>query len=725
MTVPSTTRRAGPLLGNGVTTSFPFSFRIFQETDIRVVKTLAGVDTDLVLNTDYTVAVNPTQDTNPGGFIVPTVVAAVGVSFIIIGNAAYEQSIDLPDGGAYRAEQVEDGFDKLAILIQQLKEQQDRSLAYTAATGAGFGTLPDVATRANKFLMFDADGVAFVSSGTGADAGLREDLFEPTGAALVSHATFTLANILTNSVGRVVDSITALKAVDKTKFTRAFVTGYYAAGRGGGHFWYDSTDTTTADNGGTVIVATDGARWKSVDLSEKTVLQFGSKADGTTNDGATLRSVFASFDGLGGALRVNTGTYKIDASGGAGIAITKPMFIDGDGGVYTAINPALAASTDQTISITPSVTADHTLVRYSGFCLHDPATGLREGQNGIFADTQVVGANLGKFTLRDVMIGQGSGATGYAFFHLNNPANNVNGGLYAALFQNVVLKGGLKLDSSGDSISVVHSILTGSRIGVHASLVAGASLLEMQANNITANWGALKLDAGSRYRFIGNNCEHSTVGSVVNNDSAVVNVTGANGVIYGGVIKENLISRFGASDAATLLRLRNSKGTLVEDNVLLSDNAGTLGMDIGADCTDVRVGANTYSSAMATKITDNGVGTMGVVKTATLLNSWVAFAGGTATLQFMKSSDGMVHVWGAVKNGTTANGTLIATLPVGFRPAEIQRAPAFANDTGTISLAQVTVESTGDLRFNFAKTTETSFNFSFPAANLANSVSLE
>ena len=176
MTVPATARRAGPLLGNGVTTSFPFSFRIFQESDIRVVKTLAGVDTNLVLNSDYTVAVNVDQANNPGGAIIPTVVAATGVSFVIIGNLAYDQSIDLPDGGAYRAEQVEDGLDKLAIQVQQIKEQADRSLAYTAATGAGFGTLPDAAARSNKFLSFDADGVVVMSPGTGADAGLRGDL---------------------------------------------------------------------------------------------------------------------------------------------------------------------------------------------------------------------------------------------------------------------------------------------------------------------------------------------------------------------------------------------------------------------------------------------------------------------------------------------------------------------------------------------------------------------
>jgi hypothetical protein len=40
------------------------------------------------------------------------------------------------------------------------------------------------------------------------------------------------------------------------------VISNYVAGDGGGTFRYDSTDTTTADNGGTVIVDTAGRRWK-------------------------------------------------------------------------------------------------------------------------------------------------------------------------------------------------------------------------------------------------------------------------------------------------------------------------------------------------------------------------------------------------------------------------------------------------------------------------------
>lgn len=101
-------------------------------------------------------------------------------------------------------------------------------------------------------------------------------------------------------------TIAALKAVDKTKFSRAIVLGYYAASDGGGGVYqYDSSDTTSADNGGTIIVATDGGRWKLVTNSMVSVRQFGAKGDGATNDTTALTNAIAS----GKALYFPDGNY--------------------------------------------------------------------------------------------------------------------------------------------------------------------------------------------------------------------------------------------------------------------------------------------------------------------------------------------------------------------------------------------------------------------------------
>lgn len=96
---------------------------------------------------------------------------------------------------------------------------------------------------------------------------------------------------LIGGAGRVIDTIAALKTLPKTGSPRAFVTGYYAAGDGGGGtYWYDLTDTTSADNGGSIIVAADGGRWKLVQTTPQTLKQFGAKCDGITNDSVSAQA---------------------------------------------------------------------------------------------------------------------------------------------------------------------------------------------------------------------------------------------------------------------------------------------------------------------------------------------------------------------------------------------------------------------------------------------------
>ncbi|SUQ58634.1 Head binding [Raoultella terrigena] len=64
-------------------------------------------------------------------------------------------------------------------------------------------------------------------------------------------------------VGRCPD-IATLRTIEPTDREQRIDVVEYASGNeiGGGYFHYDSTDTTTADNGVTVIVTAGGKRWK-------------------------------------------------------------------------------------------------------------------------------------------------------------------------------------------------------------------------------------------------------------------------------------------------------------------------------------------------------------------------------------------------------------------------------------------------------------------------------
>jgi hypothetical protein len=52
-----------------------------------------------------------------------------------------------------------------------------------------------------------------------------------------------------------------------------------------------------------------------------------------------------------------------------------------------------------------------------------------------------------------------------------------------------------------------------------------------------------------------------------------------------------------------------------------------------------------------------------------LQNSWVNYGDGFDPVGYMKDSLGFVHIKGFIKSGTTTLGTLVFTLPAGYRPA--------------------------------------------------------
>jgi len=77
-----------------------------------------------------------------------------------------------------------------------------------------------------------------------------------------------------------------------------------------------------------------------------------------------------------------------------------------------------------------------------------------------------------------------------------------------------------------------------------------------------------------------------------------------------------------------------------------------------------------------------------------LQNSWVVYdAVNYSTPQYTKAPDGLVSIKGLIKNGTTTGGTVLANLPVGYRPAK--RILYSAITTGAYS--RIDIESNGNI----------------------------
>lgn len=184
MTVSTQTMRVEYAL-NGVTTAFAVPFPFPAAADLRVTRTDAnGADTVLTLNVDYTVAGG-----GPGasdGTVTYPDAGAVGERLTIRRETARTQETDYVDNDPFSASSHEAALDKLTMMAQEVADLLNRAIMVPDTDRQrGAMILQAAEQRAGKFLAFDAAGKATSSSGTGADAGLRDDLAEATGAALV------------------------------------------------------------------------------------------------------------------------------------------------------------------------------------------------------------------------------------------------------------------------------------------------------------------------------------------------------------------------------------------------------------------------------------------------------------------------------------------------------------------------------------------------------------
>jgi len=208
MTLPATTRRAGPFTGNGVTTAFPFTFKVFAESDIAVVLTDEdGVETALTLDADYSVALNADQETSPGGTITYPLAGdelTADELLTAIGDLDYEQPTDLPSGGNFRAGTIEDALDRNVMLIQQQREIVSRALKFPLSDGTPADELPAAAGRMDRLLGFDeTTGAPEVTNLT------QTQLAYAVGAAYAAASTTPAAVSVTPSGG---DDTAALQA---------------------------------------------------------------------------------------------------------------------------------------------------------------------------------------------------------------------------------------------------------------------------------------------------------------------------------------------------------------------------------------------------------------------------------------------------------------------------------------------------------------------------------
>ena len=135
MTITAQTSKTGPYNGNGTTTVFSYTFEVQDEAHL--VVTLAdasGVETVQVLNTDYTVS--GVGNAN-GGQITMSTAPASTYTLTISRNIPITQEVDLENRRSVAPEVLEDAYDKLTQISQDLSEQLGRAIKVSVSQAGG------------------------------------------------------------------------------------------------------------------------------------------------------------------------------------------------------------------------------------------------------------------------------------------------------------------------------------------------------------------------------------------------------------------------------------------------------------------------------------------------------------------------------------------------------------------------------------------------------------
>lgn len=160
MSISSSIRKAGPYVGNDLAVDFPFAFKVFSDADLLVVLAVSGSEVILDLGTDYTVALNADQDTNPGGTITTTVVYSDEHTITLTSSLENLQPVVLTNLGGFYPKVINAALDRLTILVQQVAEKAGRALTLPISAN-GSGSLP--APTPNGFIGWDALGQNLVN----------------------------------------------------------------------------------------------------------------------------------------------------------------------------------------------------------------------------------------------------------------------------------------------------------------------------------------------------------------------------------------------------------------------------------------------------------------------------------------------------------------------------------------------------------------------------------
>ena len=240
--------------GNGVTTVFPYTFKIISAADIEVTVD----DVVKTLNVDYTVS---GAGVNAGGNVTMTVAPANLSSVVRRRSMALVRTTDYQDQGELPAATLDDDLDSAVLMIQQVDEQIGRALTLPSGVVGVSAELPTPVI--NGLLGWNSAGDAIVNY-TGTASSLVSAAMAPVVAGsdlATARAAMGAAESGANTDITSLGAVTGVTASNGDNSTKLATTAFVAANaRSAGLFYKDSTTsvafTKTAANTASIKAGT-------------------------------------------------------------------------------------------------------------------------------------------------------------------------------------------------------------------------------------------------------------------------------------------------------------------------------------------------------------------------------------------------------------------------------------------------------------------------------------
>lgn len=287
MAISTETRRSDRYACDGVQTAFPFAFKVFKANEIGVIVSPDG-ETETSLSSElYTVFLNEDQDNNPGGVVNLLTAPADGTILVVVSNVAYKQQIVFTNQGGFYPELLNEGYDRLTILTQQLKEHLDRTITVPPTSPTSPQELFDQLLNAAKEALESAQSA---EEALAACEQIRQ---------LIEQYSWDIPHV--------VDS---LRDVEKYPYDGLFAVGGY--GNAGGNGQNISNRYVKAENSDEIKVL---GQWADDIISNRKKLakvvfitDFGGVGDGQTNCSAALSAAL----GISDKVFFPEGTFVLD-----------------------------------------------------------------------------------------------------------------------------------------------------------------------------------------------------------------------------------------------------------------------------------------------------------------------------------------------------------------------------------------------------------------------------